>query len=88
MKKYVTLALILFLCLNLWLPAVHAEGGEENQEENGTEEERVEIDKSRFQPSWLLKTSVQKRLWQVGSFTSPWWSETGAKARPSTSTRS
>ena len=68
MKKYVTLALILFLCLNLWLPAVHAAEEEENQDENGTEEERVEIDKSRFQPSLVIENISAEEAVAGGEF--------------------
>jgi len=67
-KKYVTLALILFLCLNLWLPAVHAAEEEENQDENGTEEERVEIDKSRFQPSLVIENISAEEAVAGGEF--------------------
>ncbi|MGB4482702.1 MAG: hypothetical protein WBJ02_04660 [bacterium] len=68
MKNYVTLALILFLCLNLWLPAVHAAEEEENQDENGTEEERVEIDKSRFQPSLVIENISAEEAVAGGEF--------------------
>ena len=68
MKKYVSLALILLLCLTLWLPAVHAEGGEENQEENGTEEEDIDIDKSQFQPSLVIESISAEEAVAGGEF--------------------
>jgi hypothetical protein len=67
-KKYVSLALILLLCLTLWLPAVHAEGGEENQEENGTEEEDIDIDKSQFQPSLVIESISAEEAVAGGEF--------------------